>query len=439
MPTFAASWSRFFAWSAGRPTWIKAALAVFLATIFESSAPVPVGDAYFYWYGALKFAHIQSPWIIGQLSLRGVWSSALYIPAALLSRLFSGTSGDFFILVENAVALGLVAGLVLPAIIGQWRPVTPRLTWVTAGITWLIFGRYAPYALLDLLEVVMVLGAAVLLTKQSRWVVGVAGALLFILVDVQAAYLPEVVLIALIALWFRRQATWPAFVGAALAAIPQTVINLSYHYSWKPWAPATGSLSAMQALWASFFVRYDTDIAGTLPGPSVTWCDPHTASVALHDPPGSTFGLLIFYLKHLPSSVPFVVEKLGSVLSWPLAAPYYTSSPISNVIFTGLIMGVAVVGAICLASRLPRTQLQASVWAIWIGCVILIIASAPETRFSLPIVCCGIVGVMSRPVWTARKSWLAVGLIALLAAAAIVGMQHPINVDATTAAQCIHS
>ena len=212
---------------------VFAAVAIFLATVFQRGAS-PIYDAYNYWQAAVDVVHGTSPFRDGLLDLRGVWTAVLYVPAAAVSRVAGANSAAFAILVENAILLAILGAVLVPRVVGIWRPVTPLAVYLSAGGVWLLLARFAPYTLTDVWAVALIFGAVVLLAHPSAMRLAAAGLCGAIAVNVRPAYLVTVALLAVLLLVWRR---WRAisFIGAAvLGLLPQSIINIARGYSWQP-------------------------------------------------------------------------------------------------------------------------------------------------------------------------------------------------------------
>jgi hypothetical protein len=231
-------------------------------------------------------------------------------------------------------------------------------------------------------------------------------------------------------------------VGIAVALAPQAVLNRMWGLTVLPWPDRTVELSNMQALYASFVVRYDTYVSGGTTS-QLFYCDPRLAADvhADKDYVRSTGDLAGWMLSHLPHSLVFSGQKVAAALHWPLSTPYYAPGAAVNGVFAGLITAIAVVGAVGLARATfragPRQATLAQVAAVvaWAGSLLTLVTSAPETRFATPLVVIGIGGcavLVSDGIHLPRNGrgwiWAVAGLLAVVAVygLGVSGMAHPV-------------
>lgn len=422
---------------------VMAGVVMFLGTVTQSPATF-VYDAATYWAGSVSLAHGRDAYADGMLSLRGVLTSVLYLPAALASRGFGDSVGGMAVLVENSLLVSLVGVLLLPRFLRAFGPVTPRMVWVCAGLTWIILGRFAPFPLTDFWAAALMLAAVVALQRRSAVGLMGAGLLAGIAFNVRPAYLLPLLLALVVVLLHRRFAALWFGAGVVVAMVPQSILNFTQGTGWKPWPPDMLALTQVQAYNASFIVRYDTAAYGLVRDPQQHFCSPDMAQAVGNHPPVSTRGLGDLYLHSLPQSIIFLVEKAAAALHWPLSAPYFAPTGASDLIFALLVTTVAVLGIVSLVQAQSNSGFRAlpvAVWvalAVWLGSLITIVTPSPETRFAMPLVLFGIAGCASLVRRKQSIRWVvgACMAVALVFAIGMVGLSHPAPPGPESPATC---
>lgn len=429
-------------WRQSIPLSVMAGVVVFLGTVTQSPARF-VHDAAVYWSGAIGLAHGRAQ---GDLDLRGVLTSMLYLPAALATRVFGDSSGGVAVLVENSVLVTLVGVLLLPRLLCAWGPVTSWTLWVCGGLTWLFVGRFAPYPLTDLWAAALILAAVVALQRGTAMGLMSAGLLTGIAFNVRPAYLVPLLLALAVVLVSQRLAGLWFAGGVVVALVPQSVVNIMRGAGWKPWPPDMFALTQLQAHNASFVVRYDT-VYLLNRDPQQFFCSPAMAQVVGHHPPQSTGELAALYLHNLPQSIVFVAEKAAAALHWPLSAPYFAAPGARDQVFALLVTLVTVLGFLALVQAQSASGLRSAplaVWAalaVWAGSLITIVTPSPETRFALPLVLFGIAGCATVVRGRLGSRWLAVAClaVALVFAIGTIGLSHPAAPGPTSPSNCATS
>ena len=410
---------------------VIACVVLFLGTVTQSPARF-VYDAANYWAGAVSLAHGRDAYVDGLMSLRGVLSSVLYLPAALATRGFGASAGGLAVLVENSLLVSLIGVVLLPQLLRAWGPVTPWMMWVCAGLTWLVVGRFAPYPLTDIWAAALVLVALVALRRQSGIGLLGAGLLAGIAFNIRPAYLvPLLLVLAVVLLRTKFAGLWFG-AGVVLALVPQLIVNLKHGAGWKLWPPDMLALTQLQAYNASFVVRYDTAYVPAR-DPQQFFCNPAMAQAVGVHPPTSTVGLGDLYLHNLPQSIVFVAEKAAAALHWPLSAPYFAPTGAGDLMFALLVTTVSVLGVVSLLHTQSRSGFRSvpvavcAALALWLGSVITIVTPSPETRFALPLVLLGIAGCASLVGGRMSGRWTAGAVIGVVVVFAIgmLGLSHP--------------
>ena len=427
-----------------------AGLMMVLATIFESPKPFRF-DAGAYWSSAVDLSSGIDPFGQEGFQLRGAWTAILYLPAAVVTRVFGASNAGFAVIVENSLMIAFIGVVLVPSLVSVWRPVTPITIYASAAVTWLLLGRFAPYPLTDVGAAALLLAAVVLLAHGTRRSLGAAGLLAGVGFNIRPAYLLTTVTIAVAVLCYQRRRTGIWFAGgSALALLPQVLTNLSHGDGWRPWPAGTGSLTMLQSAYASFVVRYDTLAYVPTNKPQLFFCDPRIARAVGDDAPRGPGELAAFYAHHPAGAVLLVVEKIGASLHWPESVPYYARAGLGDALFAFLVTAVTVAGAISLARQgwrdRPPTLPQVGVAAVWVGSLLTIATTAPETRFAVPLVIFGVVGCVaglgrSGTPGVPRWSSLVAGTVAVAAvfAAGQLGLHHPAPQGHVTPAICARS
>lgn len=408
-------------------------------------------DALYYW--------LASQDVVGSIPaapddfwpLRGVLTAIVYAPSAALSAILGENFAGFSVLLQNALLLGWLAAFLLPRLLRDWCDVSTRTRWVGAGLTWLVVAGFAPFPLVDVYAAVACFLIIDLLQRDKRIAVLAAGLVGGVAINLRPAYLVAVLLLALVALVWKRRAGLLMPAGVVLALVPQAVFGAARFGSWSPWPPRSNVLMGLQAGLGSYVVRYDTLVAA--PQPQLFYCSPAMAQELDGTLPASMGELAWTFLTHLPTSLIFSLQKIGAALHWPLSTPYTTPTAGLDVMFAMMITGVTVVGIAALIRRATLTpgRRPAGGWstvtavaAVLVSAVLTLVSSAVESRFALPLVLLGVLGcttlsgVAPRTVW-ARGRWWVVGTAvaaAVVVAVGYSGLSHPAPAGTLSQATC---
>ncbi|MQA33318.1 hypothetical protein [Modestobacter roseus] len=421
------------------PGGLRAALGALLVLVVHLQPPAPVFryDATRYWGGAQALLDERSAVVEGLLDLRGVLTTLLYLPAAVVTRLAGDDLAGAAVLAENAVLIGLIGVVLLPALVSIWRPAGPWTVVCCAFGTAVVTGGFAPFPLTDLWAAALLLTVVAALHRQGRGWLVLAGVAAGAAVNIRPATLLPLAAVGVAVLLARRWAALWAALGATLALAPQVALNRSRGTSWLPVPPGTGGLTELQASFASYVVRYDTVVAGPDAEPRLFSCSPAMVDALAGEVPRSPAGLASAFLHHLPQSVPFAAQKVGAALHWPLSTPYLTPAPGVDVVFAVLVTAVSVAGVAALlrlsTRERGRTTLgRVAVLLVWLGSLATLVTSATETRFALPLVLIGVAGCATvvaggRPQGRSAWWWVAGTVVAVAAvyAVGVAGLQHP--------------
>jgi hypothetical protein len=427
---------------------VGAVLAV--AVMLQPASTMFYYDASGYWRAAWG---LLGEWDIlaGEaMAIRGALTSFLYAPAVLVTKVAGGSAAGPAVLAENAVLLAVMGVVLIPALVGLWRPVTTRVVVISAIGTGVLLGGFAPYPLTDLWAASLLLVAVVALARPGApWllVAGLAGGAAF---NIRPAMLLPVAAVGVAVLVGRRLSGLWFGIGAALALVPQVLLNAWRGSTWAPWPEMTGWLTTLQSAYAAHTVRYDTVFAapvGSGPGasPRLFFCSPAMAQAVEGDVPSSPGDLAGAYLAHFPQGVVVSAQKIGASLHWPLAAPYAAPAPGVNLLFALLVTAVTVVGA---AALLRRTVLvgrsaslaQSAAGVAWLFSVATLVTSATEMRFAVSLVLFGIAGCALLAAdglrSSASRAWIAGTLVAVVAVFGVghTGLAHPFTGDGTAEA-----
>jgi hypothetical protein len=410
---------------------LVAGAAVFVGTVTQSPAPRFVYDAVQYWAGSVSLLNGGDAYVDGGLSLRGVFTSVLYLPAALATKVFGHSASGMAVLVENSLLVALIGALLLPRLLRVWGPVTPWMVLVCAGLTWLVVGRFAPYPLTDLWAGALMLAALVALERRTAMGLMGAGLIVGITFNVRPAYLVLLLLTPVVVLFRDKiRVVWFA-AGVVVALVPQSIVNLRQGTGWKPWPPALGQLMQLRST-GSYAVRYDTAAYGVVRDPQQYFCDPAMARVVVDHPPLSSGDLTALYLHHVPQWFVLVVERATAVMHWPLSAPYFAPAGARDNFFAFLVTTVVVVGVVTLVSAQFRSAFRSVPAAAWVallvglGSLSTIVTSNPETRLALPLVLFGIAGCAVLVGRRLGRRWAAGAAVAVVVVFAVgtLGLSH---------------
>lgn len=187
--------------------------------LLRPSAPLFVYDAAVYWAGTKAILDGGDVFEQGRLGLRGALTSILYLPAAAVTKVAGESWAGPAVLVENAVLIAVIGVVLVPQLVGVWRPVTPLVVVSSAVGTGMLAAGFAPFPLTDLWAAALLLTAVVALGHHSpAWL---AGGGLAAAVNVRPALLLPVAAGGVVVVVARR---WPALwcaLGVAVALAPQ--------------------------------------------------------------------------------------------------------------------------------------------------------------------------------------------------------------------------
>ena len=451
-PTFAQSVSR---WAHAKQANLYVWLVFVIATLGRGTGGF-YHDALNYW----KSTPLQSPEELPDWygTLRGVWTTIVYLPASLAANAIGQSSGEGLVLLQNAVCLGAVAAFLLPAVLQHLRVVRTSTIALAAALFWILTSGFAPYPLVDayaMIGVFLAVHLAVPTDPRSRLATVARllgfGATLGVIVNLRPAYLITAAALVVVSTFWNRIGTAWVIAGGFAALLPQAIYNYVQLDAWSFTPTETRTLAALQAGLASYVVRYDTVIDSA--HPMLTQCSPDMVAAMAGSLPGGTVQLLMTFAVNLPQSALFAIEKLGGSVHWPFAAPYGNSTPFLDDIWAWAVTAITAIGIVALFFyRVDlRRSLAASGRRAWLllmvvagGTVVTIVGSQTETRFALPLAVvgvlgCGLIGASRELGLRPARIWV-VGVVvtACLLALASIGLSHVV-VDEISPEACTAS
>ncbi|MGJ0387702.1 hypothetical protein [Microbacterium sp. CGR1] len=397
------AWSRLR--ESGFPHAPLAAIVVIALQCVHGLADEFVYDAAQYWAGSVALVSGGDAAVAGVLQMRGALTSVIYVPPALLSALFGPASASWTVLAWNSLLAVFLCVFLLPriaAIIAR-GPSSPLRVWVSALAGGVIVSGFSRFPLLDVWAVALaLLGLYGLATGTRWWIAGLSGFALMFAANVRPAYLAPVLIAAAVLIFVRPKVVPWAIPGAALGLIPQLLLNVTVMGAWSVVPIGTSALMNVQATYATFATRYDTVLTpGHFPGQF--YCDPGYAALQLGDEkPTSAPGVLLSAVRNLPDSLSFFSGKAAASLHWSFATPYEHPPGPGTSLMAFLVIGIAASGLVALfwlttrswRERTPRL-VSLSLVGFWAGAVGTLVLSTPETRFAIPVVLIGLIGVIA--------------------------------------------
>jgi hypothetical protein len=437
---------------------VRAVVGAVLATVvvLQPASTMFYYDASGYWRAAWGLLGEWSILASETLAIRGALTSVLYTPAVVATKLGGSSLAGPAVLAENAILLAVMGVVLIPALVGLWRPVTAPVVVASAVGTGVLLTGFAPYPMTDLWAASLVVAMVIALGRRGApWllVAGLAGGAAF---NIRPAALLPLIAVGVAVLVARRLSGLLFGLGVAVALAPQVLLNAWRGSTWAPWPEMTGFLTKLQSSYAAYVVRYDTVFAGPVgSGPMAQprrfYCNPAMAQAVDGNVPESPGDLAGALLAHLPQSLVFSAQKVGASLHWQLATPYAAPSPGVNAVFALLVTAVTVIGAAALLRRTVRMGrdvplAQAAAVIAWTFSVATLVTSTTEARFALTLILFGIAGCALlaaeglRLPGTAPRAWIAGTLVAVVAVFGIghLGLGHPVEGD-VTAAVCADS
>jgi hypothetical protein len=434
-------------------TIVVAAVVAFAIAVIRPPSSQFLYDAYTYWVGALTLVHFDNFFEAGGLTLRGTMSTVVYAPAAIATDILGGDFSGHSVLVQNALLIAVVGAVLLPRLAGLFTPVNRALTLTCAVVTAVVLGGFAPYPLMDLWAVALVLLSILLAAGSPKWWALIAAGLTAgFAVNLRPAYLVPVVAVAVVwTILHRHRALW-LVVGGAVSLLPQIAVNLYFARRFVPWPVDTFRVVEVQSRYAAFVVRFDGVAYHNAVNPQLFYCNPEMAARVEGNPPTGAGELLGLYARNLPESIALMAQKVASSLIWTPDTPYSDLPSRTPGALAVVVVALSVVGiAGLLWSTVRRghpSSLRASapLFALWLGSAATLAYSTAEARFALPLLLIGIVGCTVAAAHLAGRAgvtksslvWLAagVGVVLLLLWVGTAGLSNPAPLGDVTPEIC---
>lgn len=439
----------------------RARLSVALLVVVYFAATVVRGtgvflyDAAVYWGAAAALVGGGGPlpdgYVEAYAGSRGALGPLIYAPAALATRVFDASTGPLMVLLQNALVSALVAVVLLPAVIRIWRPVTMRTRIVVAVVAWIILSGFAPYPLMDVYAAIAVIAVVPLARSTRPVILAVAGVVAGVAINLRPASLAVVVVVAIVVIIWRRWRGALFSAGVIVALLPQVIVNRIVFNEWALVPVASGQLAGLQAGFASYVVRYDTILGDARP--QQFYCSPDMTALVANSPPQSVGELILTFLRTIPDSILFALEKVGANLHWSALTPYSSVPNPLDAVFGIVTIVIAVAGATALLFAAVRSGDRldgygiAAIGSVLGASVLTIVGSAAESRFALVLLLMGAVGLgsaVSPPEgftqWIRRGRWWWVAALVITIAfvsLAYVGLAHPAPRGVATLSTCI--
>lgn len=423
-------------------------VAFLIATVARGTGPFR-WDASHYWAATQAMVGSLPAVPDGYWELRGVFTPFIYGPAAALTRLVGDQYAAWAVLLQNSLVLAAAATFLVPAIVRIWRPVSTFMLVFGAALTWMVTSGFAAYPLVDLYPALGILGMLLLVRSDRWWLLGAAGVLAGVVMNIRPAYLIVVLLIVVVVVIWKRAAGLLLPAGVAIALVPQVVMNAVQSGTWSPLPAGSDDLIALQSSYASYVVRYDTMIDDE--SARQFFCSPEMAHLVGDSTPQSAGELALTLIQTLPTSLWFSLQKVATSLSWHASTPYSAAVRPVDIAYGIGITAVAVVGIAALffvaTRRIGRTRDGlgiAMVAAITAGTTLTLVSSATETRFALMLVLLGVVGVTVMAgarlaeIWGSGRWWLGAAAVATVIVLFVgaTGLAHPAPRGDVTTAIC---
>lgn len=424
-------------------TIVIAAIVAFAIAVLRAPSSQFLYDAYTYWVGALAVVHFDNFFEAGGLTLRGTMSSVVYAPAAMATDVVGGDFSGHSVLVQNALLIAFIGAVLLPRLAGLFAPVNRALTLACSIVTAVVLGGFAPYPLMDLWAVALVLLSILLAADNPKWwVLIAAGVSVGFAFNLRPAYLVPVVAVAFVWVILHRQRALWLVVGGAVSLLPQIAVNLYFARRFLPWPVETSRVVEVQSRYASFVVRFDGVAYHNAANPQLFYCNPEMAGRVDGNLPTGASELLSLYARNLPESIVLMAQKVASSLIWTPDTPY---SDLPSLTLGALAVVVVVLSVVGIAGLLWSTvrrghpsslRASAPLLALWLGSVATLAYSTAEARFALPLLLIGIVGCMVAAAHLADRAdvsksslvWVATGavlVVLLLLWVGTVGLSYP--------------
>lgn len=432
-------------WRSPKLHTLLAGIFVFILQWVHGPAEGFLYDAVQYWGAPLALLTDGNVSEVGVLGIRGALTSLVYLAPAMVTSVLGPWSAVWTVLAWNALLAAVLLVVLLPGIAehlvpGRWIP----RVWTSAILGGIVISGFARFPLLDVWSgAIALVGLYALMAGRRWWAIAAGGLALAVAVNLRPSYLVPVAIAALVLLIARPRRTAWAVPGALLGAAPQVVFNLAAFGQLSASPVHTPFLLRVQAAQAAFAVRYDT-VAFTDRHPQQWYCDPGYAALLVGDPePTGPLAVVGSALHHLPQSLWFLSQKASASLHWSFATPYEPGPETGASPMTFIVVAIAAIGIVALIwrvianwrSREARFNALALL-GFWFGALGTLVFSTPETRFALPLILVGLIGLLIVPPaaplhpGTRRSAIVALAAAAALTAALLLigeaGLDHPL-------------
>lgn len=389
-------------------TLVFASLTVIAFCVVRGPSDSFLYDAAQYWNAPMALINGTNAADAGALSMRGALTPVVYLPPALVYSVLGQGSAGWVVLVWNSLLAVALCVFLLPRMAALVAPGgTLGRIWLSAAVGGVVFSGFAQHPLLDTWAVFAALAGLYALLRGDRWWTAIlAGVAFAISINLRPSYVVPLALAVAVLLVLDYRRVLFAAPGALLGLIPQFIVNLAQYGVVGVVPYGTSSLVSVQAAQATYAVRYDT-ILGVDRHPQQWYCDPsYAARVADDASPTDQLGVVDSILNNLPHSLWFLTEKTTASLQWSSATPYALAPGAATNAATSLVallaVGTASAGLVVLVlravlARRDRRRLLAilSVLGFWLGSLAALVLSTPETRFAIPLVVVGLVGLLA--------------------------------------------
>jgi len=438
-----------------RASMLAAGSVVFLLQFIHGTATRFVYDAAQYWDGALQLVSGGDVATAGVLNIRGTLTPLVYLPPAAVAGLLGEGSWTWLVLIWNALLAAALCAMILPQLAELIVPGhLVSHVWTCALLGGLLFALFARFALLDVWAFACAATAMLLISgRRSWWVYAVGGLFAAIAVDLRPSYLLPLILGMVVVLIAAARRIPLVAAGALIGALPQSIYNVFHGGSWLPVPTATSGLIGVQSAQAVYSIRYDTVLD---PGrnPQQWYCDPSLASAVSSEPaPTTPLSVAGSLLTHVPESLWFGLKKIATALQWSWSTPYEPSpgdgtGAIAVVVaLTTAIGAFGLLRAIWFGTSTSNRLIAGGLLAFWLGAAATLVLTTPETRFALPLVSVGVVGVtcgLTTPMTRSQRWTSALWLLAALSVCLLLlwagarGLGYPVSPGPLTApADCV--
>lgn len=381
-----------------------ASLLVIALSLAHGPAISFLYDAAQYWNGPMALVNGGDAATAGALSMRGTLTPLVYLPPALVVSILGPGSAAWTVLMWNSLFSAAVCVFLLPrlaALVSMGPPLCR--TWLSALIGGALFSGFAQHPLLDVWAVGAALTGLLALASGRHWWTAILGGVAFaISVNLRPSYAVPLVILAAVLVISQPRRVALMIPGVLLGLIPQFALNLALYGSVSVLPYGTGSLATTQAAQATYTIRYDT-VLHLDRHPQQWYCDPEYAAQLVGDrAPTDQLGVVGSVLDHLPHSLWFLTEKAAASMQWSSVTPYAHAPTAGTSLTTLLVVGVASTGVVALVTRAilycrDRTKFAVTlaILGFWLGSLATIVLSTPETRFAIPLVFVGLIGLLS--------------------------------------------